>query len=137
MLIIGNRRIWIEGVVLMMKISDVAKLLSTSRQTIYSKIDKLNLQEYVTVTDEGKMLSDKGIEKIRESLPQSQDSNKTVNVLTDNRLVDTLNDTIKTLHKVIEEKDRQINQLHTLLLHNSQLMLENKGQKKKWNWWRK
>jgi len=137
MLIIGNRRIWIEGVVLMMKISDVAKLLSTSRQTIYSKIDKLNLQEYVTVTDEGKMLSDKGIEKIRESLPQSQDSNKTVNVLTDNRLVDTLNDTIKTLHKVIEEKDRQINQLHTLLLHNSQLMLENKEQKKKWNWWRK
>jgi hypothetical protein len=118
----------------MTKISDVAKLLKTSRQTIYNKIDKLNLQEYLTVTDEGKMLSDEGIEKIRQSINGVNDSPPVSNPLTDNRLVDTLMDNNRALQKVIEEKDRQINQLHMLLSQNNQLMLENKEQKKKWFW---
>ncbi len=118
----------------MTKISEVAKLLSTSRQTIYNKIVKLNLQEFVTVTDEGKTLSDEGIEKIRESMTVVNDSPSASKPLTDTRLIDTLMDNVKTLEKVIEEKDRQINQLHVLLSQNNQLLLENKENKKKWFW---
>jgi hypothetical protein len=118
----------------MKKISEVAKLLQTSRQTIYNKIDKLNLQAYLTVTDDGKMLSEEGIEKIRESISGTIDSQTPAKNLTDTRLIDTLMDTIKRLEKVIEEKDKQINQLHILLGQNNQLLLENKGQKKKWFW---
>jgi hypothetical protein len=120
----------------MTKISDVAKLLKTSRQTIYNKIYKLNLQEYLTSTDDGKMLSDEGIEKIRESMTVVNDSLSVSKPLTDTRLIDTLMDTIKRLEKVIEEKDRQINMLHMLLSQNNQLLLENKEQKqnKKWFW---
>ena len=118
----------------MTKISDVAKLLKTSRQTIYNKIDKLNLQAFLTVTDEGKMLSDEGIAKIRESISGVNDSPTSAEKLMDNRLFDALMDRIKDQQKLIEEKDKQINQLHVLLGQNNQLMLENKEQKKKWFW---
>jgi predicted RNase H-like nuclease (RuvC/YqgF family) len=122
----------------MTKISEVAKLLGISRQTVYIKINKLNLQQYLTITDSGKALSDEGVEKIRASLNLSHDSNPIVNQVTDNlhidRLVDALSSQVTDLKKVIEEKDKQINQLHILLGQNNQLLLENKEQKKKWFW---
>jgi DNA-binding transcriptional MerR regulator len=122
----------------MTKISEVAKLLGISRQTVYIKINKLNLQQYLTITDSGKALSDEGVEKIRETLSGVNDSNQSVNQKTDSghfdRLVDVLTIQNAELKKIIEEKDKQINQLHILLGQNNQLLLENKEQKKKWFW---
>ena len=45
--------------------SEAAKLIGVSRQSIYKKIDRPALQEYLSDSDKGKVISEKGLNVLR------------------------------------------------------------------------
>jgi predicted transcriptional regulator YheO len=92
--------------------SEIAKMLCVSRQTVYNKIDKLNLQQHIQESDKGKILSEEGLNILKKALGFTV---STVNIqskpVNDSKYMDSYIDTLKSeiehLRAVIIEKDRQ------------------------------
>lgn len=107
-------------------ISEVAKLLGVSRQTIYNKIDKGNLQRFTKDTDKGKVISAEGIDVLKGILfPANETVNGQSNFANDSKYVDTLIDSLKSENTHLKtmnfEQSKQIDNL-TRLLENSQVL---------------
>jgi hypothetical protein len=62
----------------MYSISEAAKLIGVSRQSIYNKIDKENLQQYIKETDKGKVITDKGFTILKRLFSEYIDSKSKV-----------------------------------------------------------
>lgn len=63
----------------MQSISDVAKKLGVSRQSVYNRLDRAELTGHVHDTENGKCLDNEGIEILKGLYPIKADSQQTVN----------------------------------------------------------
>ena len=117
----------------MYMITEVAKLLGVSRQTIYNKIDKLELTKFTDMTDKGKVINEEGFQLLKDNLTSPPNTvNSQPNVVNDSKYVDGLIDSLKSenehLKGIIAEQSRQISDL-TRLVENSQ-KLQSRQQEK-------
>ena len=129
----------------MYSISEVAKMLSVSRQSVYNRLDRTELIGHIHETDKGKMLTTVGIAILKTMYPVKPDSQKTVSVQSEicqdlqngqepDSLFETLLSSLKEqndyLKSIISEKDRQLSAKEenttnlTRLLENSQVLLK-------------
>jgi hypothetical protein len=134
----------------MYPVSEVAKKLGVSRQSVYNRLDKKELQEYIHLTEKGKMISSEGVEVLKGLYSVNSDSQQTVSRQsedslftpvgqdTDNPLEPLLNnlkEQVDYLKSVITEKDKQLSASQdqsvnlTRLLENSQVLLKQHQEK--------
>lgn len=134
----------------MYSISKVAKMIGVSRQSIYNKIDKEGLQQYLVDGEKGKALTEQGVEILKklfseylENKPSSDnsqtiDGKTTVNCQDDLHLIDSitaeyinsLKDEIEHLKGVIVAQTQQTADI-TRLLENSQVLLKHEQERNK------
>ena len=112
-------------------ISDVAKLLKVSRQTIYNKLDKGDLDKFTKVIDKVKFISPEGIEALKKMFSPSNDTvNKQSNSQKESKYIDTLIESLRTENKSLKDqlsiKDNQILDLIRLLENMQVLQREKK-----------
>lgn len=121
----------------MKTIQEVAELLQVTPQAIYKKINNQfnnQLKEHVKQVKKGnksvKVVTDKGIELLRESLQQTvqqpvqqQFNNSSTTV--ESPLIELLQDTIDTLNRQLEVKDKQIQDLSDRLKEQQELNRNN------------
>lgn len=117
----------------MKTIQEVAELLNVTPQAIYKKINnQLNnqLKDQVKQVKRGnktvKVVTDKGIELLRESMeqPVKQQFNNEFNNVSQ-PLIDLLQGTIDTLNRQLEVKDKQIQDLSDRLKEQQELNRNN------------
>ena len=117
----------------MKTIQEVAELLNVTPQAIYKKINnQLNnqLKDQVKQVKRGnktvKVVTDKGIELLRESMeqPVKQQFNNEFNNVSQ-PLIDLLKGTIDTLNRQLEVKDKQIQDLSDRLKEQQELNRNN------------
>lgn len=78
-------------------ISEAAKLIGVSRQSIYNKIDKENLQQYVKETDKGKVITDKGFTILKGLFSEYIDSkSKVIDSQDDSQSTDNQEEEVET-----------------------------------------
>jgi predicted DNA-binding protein YlxM (UPF0122 family) len=113
--------------------SEAAKLLRVSRQTVYNKIDRSDLQRHLQDTEKGKVLSEEGFQ-ILKSLLSNQNStvNGQSNSVQDNKYIDSLIDSLKAeneqLSRLLSEQSKQIADL-TRIVENSQVLLKSEQER--------
>lgn len=110
--------------------SEVAKLLNVSRQTVYNKINSQDLQPYIHDTDRGKILLEEGFQILKTMLGSTVNlQSKPVN---DSKYIDTLIDSLKSenenLRRIVVDQSKQIENL-TKLIENSQVLLKHEQEK--------
>ncbi len=114
-------------------ITEAARLLKVSRQTVYNKLDRPDLQGHLQDTDKGKVLTEQGF-RLLQSLFNSQHStvNGQSNAVQDSQYIDTLIDSLKTenerLSNLLTDQSKQIDNL-TRLLENSQVLLKSEQER--------
>lgn len=117
----------------MKTIQEVAEILNVTPQAIYKKINnQLNnqLKDQVKQVKRGnktvKVVTDKGIELLRESMeqPVKQQFNNEFNNVSQ-PLIDLLQGTIDTLNRQLEVKDKQIQDLSDRLKEQQELNRNN------------
>jgi predicted DNA-binding protein YlxM (UPF0122 family) len=113
-------------------ISETAKMLNVSRQTVYNKIDSEDLQPYLQDSEKGKTISEKGFHVLKNMLGStSNGQSKGVN---DGQYIDRLIDSLKAentkLYSVISDQLKQIENL-TKLIENSQILLKQEQDRSK------
>ncbi len=120
-----------QVVVLDKTITEIAKELSVSRQAIHQSIDKLLDKEKLKKRGNSYLLNPKQQKVIIESFQKPLEeelSSKLTSELTSN-LINTLQTQNDFLSKEIENKNKQINELHILLLkekENNLLLISEK-----------
>lgn len=110
-------------------VKEFAKLAGVSSQSVYKKLNRLNneLQTYSTIVDNKKVIDTTAlweVYKIEEFNPNSTkfatNSTKETTRVEDNSFNQEL---IQMLKKQLDEKDKQISELQTLLSQEQQLRL--------------
>jgi len=123
-------------------LSEVAKLIGVSRQSIYKKIDKEALEKYLQDTDKGKVISEKGYTILKKSFKeyldskQVTDNNKSTSCEQPDNLqcdytgdyIDSLKSEIDHLRGVVSEQGQQLINM-SKLLENSQVLLKQQQEK--------
>lgn len=121
-------------------VSQAAKELNVSRQTIYIKLNKLDLQDHIVIENNIKYITHKGLEIIRESLCKQVDSkddsnvDSKVDVNNDDNLqenltslnsdyINSLKDEIQYLREQLVNRDK--------LLENMQVLLKGEQESRK------
>lgn len=128
----------------MYSVTEVSKLIGVSRQSIYKKIYKEGLQEYLIDSDKGKEVTHEGFELLKklfneylESKPEGVNlqsgNSKATDTLQDKLTADYI-DNLKTdtefFKSQLSEKDNQIQTL-SRLLENTQILLKQEQEKNK------
>lgn len=96
-----------------LSITEVAKEMNVSYQAVYKRLNT-NFKPYVKKVKgrlmlNAEILDEYGVVEVEENINQVQYKVET------QKIIDTLNDHIKSLKKEVEEKDEQIRTLHNLL----------------------
>lgn len=121
-------------------VSQAAKKLNVSRQTIYIKLNKLDLQDHIIIENNTKYITDKGLDIIRESITKQVDSkddsyiDSKVDVNNDVNLQDNLtslnSDYINSLKEEIQYLREQL-VYRDKLLENMQVLLKGEQENRK------
>lgn len=135
---------------MMYSISDLSKLLSVSKVTIYSKIKLKEIQPYIVKQQGMTFIKEEGLSKVRDSLSlktftnygneaeageepetvENEGFKEDLNTIKD--YIETLKEDKLNLWKQLEEKDKQITELlsriesMSKLVENSQVLLKSK-----------
>lgn len=136
----------------MYSISQAAKLIGVSRQSVYNRLDREELQEYICITSKGKMLRIEGLDTLKSLYPvrpdshqtdngqsednilidngQVSDSSQTVENLSTDKYINSIEEQLEYMKTIIIEKDKQLTAYQeqtvslTRLLENSQVLLK-------------
>ncbi len=98
-------------------VSEFAKRSNVSRQYVYKQIDK-KLSEYVKVVDNKKMVNIKALKLFKDGTVSQP-----VEQLNNNLLTDSLQTQIQQLQEQIKIKDKQIEELNTIIKQEQALHL--------------
>jgi predicted DNA-binding protein YlxM (UPF0122 family) len=133
----------------MYSISEISKMIGVSRQSIYKKIDKEGLQEYLIDGEKGKVVTDEGLDVLKglfseylDSKPDTDNLQEKNSSTTDNLQADyidslksdieylkgVISDERESLRDIISDQSQQITSL-TRLLENSQVLLKQQQEK--------
>ncbi|MEG1411392.1 MAG: hypothetical protein RSD36_16255 [Terrisporobacter sp.] len=120
----------------MFTVEEVAEELRVSKVTIYAKLKKFN--DKVVVKQGKKYITEDLVNLIKQELTvkniennnlndnsNGDDNNKDIRIDTDD-LINLNKDLIKTLIEQLNQKDKQISELHKLI-ENSQVLIKDKG----------
>jgi predicted transcriptional regulator YheO len=104
-------------------ITEVAKLLGVSRQTIYNKINNDNLHHFTKQTDKGKVLSEEGFNHLKNIFcPVNDTVHRQPNSVNDSKYIDILIDSLKnentSLREIVNSQSSQIDELTEVLKRN-------------------
>jgi len=126
----------------MYSISEVSKIIGVSRQSIYKKVNKEGLQEYLVNGEKGKVITEKGLSVLKKLFSEYLDSKPEDDNLqqkncspTDNLQGEFTTDYIASLKAeihhlkgIISDQSQQTTSL-TRLLENSQVLLKQQQDK--------
>lgn len=107
-------------------IKDLAEELGVSKETIRRCVATLPPHCYHTGANNQRLINAEGIKKIREKVERKVVPQNRHIATTQNELVVSYQNQIKSLQEQLLEKDNQINQLHTMLHSQQQLSLLDK-----------
>lgn len=128
LIILKSRSLMKIGAFMYKTISELSKELHVSRQAIHQAVDKLLDKNNLSKKGNSFILDDRQQAIIRNSFdfeieePPSESSSKTSSDLTSN-LITILQDQNTFLEREIENKNKQINELHILLLKEKEMHL--------------
>lgn len=122
----------------MYTITEISKMIGVSRQAIYKKIDREELQPYLKDSEKGKVITEKGLTILKGFFSDYLDSKQvtdnerqksskhTDNLQTD--YIQSLKSEIDHLKSITTDQSQQIGNL-TQLLQNSQILLKQQQDK--------